>query len=418
MDPTLLTTLLNKSESETLDFKELPYKFDNATDDERSELVKDILIFANAWKDTDAYILIGVREDQQRAAAVPGVTTFLPDHTIQQFINSKLNRRVHFHIESVAYQSVTLDIIRIDKAQDRPVYLKSKYGRLDAEKVYVRRGSGTCIAKPEEIADMGAANVRRSAKTLPQLEAEWARAGAKAGIGAAVSVVSTRLVDPVPEEKHESGLSRLIKTSNPRPDGGLRVGDIAQKLFRPVPGIFDTVLHQPVKAEMVMSDPFAVKDEDLLKYARKFYSRAPLSLRVQNTGTVNAEHVRVELRVPDVIGLKFYGQSSAPEKPRGGIRDLVAIDRPNFDQVDVSRESADWLVTFDFDTIQPKAIGWTREPFFVSAEQDFEGECPGRIFADDLPDPFEFKLALQVRAETKPFGPADIARLRIESRGS
>lgn len=94
--------------------------------------------------------------------------------------------------------------------------------------------------------------------------------------------------------------------------------------------------------------------------------------------------------------------------------ELLAIERHGFDQVDVVREGADWLVTFDFDTIQPKALAWTREPFFVSVEQTFSGECLGRIFADDLPDPFEFKLTLNVRAETKPFGPADLARLRMQ----
>ncbi len=416
MDPTLLTTLLNKSESETLDFKEFTYKFANpATDDEKSELVKDILTFANAWKETDAYILIGVRENQQRMTAVPGVTTFLPDHSVQQFVNSKTNKPVRFHIESVAYQGVTLDVIRIDQAQERPFYLEQKFGRLDAKKVYVRRGSGMDVADIEEIARMGADNVRRSARVLPQLLAEWTRAGDKSGIGAAISVVSTKLVfaAPPPEEKRQGGLRSIIARETSQPDGRGRATDIARKMRSPIPGLFETVMTQPTRIEIVTHDPFAVKDEDLLNYAFDLHSHAPLSLRVQNTGTVNAEGVRVELRVPAVDGLRFYRQSDAPEKPRGGLMDLVAIERAGFDDVSVTREGADWLLTFDFETIQPKAIAWTREPFFVSARQTFSGECSGRIFADDLPDPVEFKLMLEVRAETKTFSPIDLDRLRV-----
>lgn len=316
MDPILLTTLLNRSEGETLDFKEFPYKTVGATDTEKSELVKDILAFANAWKETDAYIIIGVRPDQQRAGSVTGVSTFLADHEIQELVNKKTNRPIHFFVETVAYQAVTLDIIRIDRSQERPIYLNKDFGKVSAHTVYLRRGSSTDVAKPDEVAEIGAANVRRSAQTLPQLEAEWAGVGEKAGIGNSISVISTKLVEPSPEKKLERGLSRIIAQNTPRQDSGGRASDIARKLRSPIPGLFETVLTKPIKMEIVTPDPFGVKDEDLLKYAHKLHSRAPLSLRVQNTGTVNAERVRVELRVPAVDGLRFYRQSSAPEKPR------------------------------------------------------------------------------------------------------
>ena len=57
MNITLFEALLFEEESETLDFKRDQYRFDNATDEEKSELLKDILAFANAWRRADAYIL-------------------------------------------------------------------------------------------------------------------------------------------------------------------------------------------------------------------------------------------------------------------------------------------------------------------------------------------------------------------------
>ena len=62
MDSELLEQLLNQPESQFLDFKEAQYPFARAGDVEKSELLKDVLAFANSWRHTPAYLLIGVRE--------------------------------------------------------------------------------------------------------------------------------------------------------------------------------------------------------------------------------------------------------------------------------------------------------------------------------------------------------------------
>ena len=48
MNAVLMEELLNEDESATLDFKRDQYPFDNATDEQKGELLKDILAFANA----------------------------------------------------------------------------------------------------------------------------------------------------------------------------------------------------------------------------------------------------------------------------------------------------------------------------------------------------------------------------------
>lgn len=58
----LVEGLLYQSEGEALDFKEKQYSFIGATDEQKSELLKDILAFANSWRQGDAYILIGIKE--------------------------------------------------------------------------------------------------------------------------------------------------------------------------------------------------------------------------------------------------------------------------------------------------------------------------------------------------------------------
>ena len=79
MDATLLERLLYEEEGETLDFKEMQYPFSGASKEQKSELLKDILGFANAWRRAEAYIIIGVKEVRGGRSTVVGTTNHLDD---------------------------------------------------------------------------------------------------------------------------------------------------------------------------------------------------------------------------------------------------------------------------------------------------------------------------------------------------
>ena len=134
MDPALFERLLYEEESTTLDFKRDQYLFVKATDEEKSELLKDILGFANAWRRSAAYILIGVEEVRGRHSLVQGISTHLDDHSLQQFVNNLTNRPVLFHYEAFGFESKQVGIIRIEE-QVRPIYLKR-----DLRETHERRG--------------------------------------------------------------------------------------------------------------------------------------------------------------------------------------------------------------------------------------------------------------------------------------
>ncbi|MEI8021752.1 MAG: ATP-binding protein, partial [Schlesneria sp.] len=121
--------LLYEEESPTLDFKRDQYPFSKATDEEKSELLKDILGFVNCFRRTDAFILIGVEEKQGSCSIVHGVSEHLPDHSLQQFINSLTNRPVVFRYDTCEFDGKQIGIIRIGQ-QRRPVFLKKDYGKL------------------------------------------------------------------------------------------------------------------------------------------------------------------------------------------------------------------------------------------------------------------------------------------------
>lgn len=161
MNDTLLEQLLNEDESTTLDFKEAQYPFDGASNEQKSELLKDILAFTNAWRRTDAYILIGVQEIKGGRSRVVGIQNHLDDANLQQFVNSKTQRPIEFSYRGYPFEGLQLGIITIP-VQEHPVFLDQKdYGKLRKNVVYIRRNSSTVEANPDEIARMGAAVVTR-----------------------------------------------------------------------------------------------------------------------------------------------------------------------------------------------------------------------------------------------------------------
>jgi hypothetical protein len=154
IDSELIERLLYEEEGATLDFKREQYRFSRATDDDKSELLKDILAFANGWRREDAYILIGVEEVRGGKGIPRGVTEHLNDSDLQQFVNSKTQRPVEFAYCAVLYEGKDLAVLQIP-LQERPIYLKSNFGKLRANVVYIRRGSSTAEATPDEVARMG-----------------------------------------------------------------------------------------------------------------------------------------------------------------------------------------------------------------------------------------------------------------------
>ncbi|WP_322101788.1 ATP-binding protein [Paraburkholderia sp. J41] len=150
-DDYLIERLLYSGEGDTLDFKLQQYPFEGADDDSKSSLLKDILAFANAWRTTTAYILIGVRDGSKE---IVGLDNDIDDSRLQQFVNGKVNRPIQFGYRTLEFRGQKLGLFTIPP-QDRPFYSVKSFGKVKAGTVYLRRGSSTAEANPDEIAKMG-----------------------------------------------------------------------------------------------------------------------------------------------------------------------------------------------------------------------------------------------------------------------
>jgi hypothetical protein len=155
MNDELLESLLREGEHSSLDYKRDQYRFVGASDEDKSELLKDILAFANGWRQADAHILIGVDEVVGERSIVTGVAEHIRENDLQQFVNSKTNRPIAFSYRAYQYEGKQIGIITIPK-QQRPFFIGHKFGKVEKKVVYYRQGTTTAIADPDEIARMGA----------------------------------------------------------------------------------------------------------------------------------------------------------------------------------------------------------------------------------------------------------------------
>jgi len=173
MNVELFESLLWNSESDSLDFKQEQYIFDGGTDEQKGELLKDILAFANSWRNSNAYILTGVKENRGGRAEVLGVDKHIISNNLQQFVDGKTNKPLLFSYEPFEFEGKQIGVITIP-IQKRPFYLKQKYGRIEAEVVYIRRGDATVKAKPDEISQMGHSQLQKEISNGPDLDGKIA----------------------------------------------------------------------------------------------------------------------------------------------------------------------------------------------------------------------------------------------------
>lgn len=349
IDSNLVETLLNSSESNTLDFKQAQYPLASAN--QKGELLKDILAFANAWKTSDAYILVGVRENPGARAIAVGVSDHLKDADLQQLVSSKTNVPVAFGYLSFPADGKDIGVLWIAREQQRPVFLKKQFGGLEANQVYIRRGSSTEVARPDEIARMGASAA--TAAQEPQVSLELGDPDARATFGAHATVTSTVL------EAFPDGLQNVLLA---------RITEVA------------TIRGALGKPRLPGPDP-----AELAAYRKERGLLARLGFLARNTGPVLLEDLRVVMEIPKVPGLRLLDE--LPKRPR----DPLAVDLPSLNglfpgdscSTFVEDAGSHWEIVAELGKIQPNAHAWS-EPFWIGSPEPRTLSLNARVYGDNI----------------------------------
>lgn len=361
----LIDALLFEAEGAELDFKREQYPFEGEDDRTKSELLKDILAFANAWRRTDAYILIGIQEVKEGESVVVGIAEHIDDAKLQQFVNSKTNRPVEFSYTPMSFRSKQIGVIHIP-VQDRPIFLTRDYGALRRNTVYLRRGSSTDEARPDEIARMGQA-VSEGLKLKPLLVPMLAIGSDWSELVEATTFKTVCL-------KHLE-IESLPDYSPPQPSG-------------------------PFGMPLYFGHTNSAFYRDRAEYLRFCSKLRPIRMAVRNDGTALASGVKFTIQVADPIhAMELALESDRPKAPR---REWSPIDnfRPismsqETSDIEVTRTNAGWTISAYFGKVQAKDTSVTSEQLFVGLSTSGLVELPVSIFADELSTPVIAVLSVE-----------------------
>ena len=361
MDDEFLAGLLYEEEGATLDFKKEQYRFANATKEDKSELLKDILGFANAWRRADAYVLVGVEEVRGGKSIVHGVDSQLDDHALQQFVNSLTNRPIQFHYRTAVLEHKQIGVIHIEE-QDRPIFLKRDYGKLEKGKVYVRRGSSTdptTPADPDEIFRMGL----RSEDRAPTLVTQFADIKTQDPLGQSL-VIRSKLCE-MPQEYQIPQL-----TDPPR-------------------GQFEI---KPLTAYRTNSEYYRQLAKHI--YISELYR--PAAFLLINSGRYVARNVRVEIIIEEstnIDALEEYEIPSRPEKQTCG-PDLSGFKlrrAASPGDLAINRLSGMIKVEVLCGDVQPVRRIYS-DQFYLGKRTEEKNSVDYIIYSDDLPEPIRGQL--------------------------
>lgn len=364
----IIENLLYENEGTALDFKREQYKFDGASKEEKSELLKDVLAFANAWRRSTAYILIGVTEIKGRRSEIIGISLDLDDAKLQQFVNSKTNRPVTFAYRTLSLEGKSIGIIEIP-LQERPIYLTSDFGKLDKETVYVRRGSSTAIATPDEIVEMGRSSFEISP---PKLCLDWAD-------------IESRMILPSPCH-------------------------LEAKLLEPkLPSDTFNDCH-PSGSEYIFGSYFNENySKEIIDFAFWVNFLRKLGFRLRNESETVARRVcfvgRVENR-PNVIVRDWENRPICPswDTLSGLHRSITPLAKQFLWSPDPSVKTYNGYceITIEFGDVRPRDEIWTTTPILIGAIDGGVILVDGELRGDDLPNPVSCQLEAKFEVEHRP----------------
>lgn len=387
MTDDLLEQLLNQGESSSLDFKGDIYPFVGETDEKKSELLKDILAFANAWRSSTAYILIGVEEVKGGRGKVIGVHDHPDDAQLQQFINSKTQKPISFSYEAYPFESVKIGIITIP-IQERPYYLKKDYGKLKKSVVYIRRGSSTDEATPDEIAHMGAARIitsRREPELILQLADIEHREILGNEMASKIELLRKPRINPnsvIPNQYY--------RQSN---------ADFSNRLF-------------------VNENYFT----EIVNYAVCKAKLTQFGFVIDNQSGEVAIDVQLHATIPIQIGINVFDRNSVIKRPQKNLFGNSSIrsyfDHKHLPDPSVVRYDDHWEIDVVFDKILPRAIIWSSDVIYISAERSAEIDIPINIYASNLSQPIQSTLKIIIEASTREMTCNDLTSITIEKLGN
>ena len=355
MNDLLFDRWLYESESDSLDFKREQYKFIGASDNEKSELLKDILAMANSWRRVDGYIVIGIEHRPEKPNALHGVTEHIDDASIQQFINKKVSGICSFEYRTFTKDKKTYGIIRIP-VQKRPIFLLKDYGKLKANMVYLRRGSSTDETKPDEICKMGRDQYELGTKA--SVDIGFFDRSKRQMIGAKLDVETTYFVilDKIPD--YSESRDGFIPT--------LRI--TCKDYYR-----------------------------NLVEYTNFTSSFFPVYFAITNKGDREAVNLRVELEIFSSNAEVLLDGDEVDEPKADLMSNIHSVHSIHNSSYSVDRQDDKWVIYSGFDRLHAKRTLDLDGTIYIQGKESgtIKGKASVLFDGQSVPYEQEFKIKVQ-----------------------
>lgn len=379
-----IESLLKEDEGIQLDFKLGQYPFAGADDETKSELLKDLLAFANTTRTRDAFILIGVDEANRNAegsATVCGIQNHLNEAHLQQFVNNKTKRPMIFMYRTMPIEGKKIGMLQIP-IQKRPHFVIRDFGKVLKNTVYYRIGSSTRIAGPDEIYQMGQED-SSPIQNEPELSFGFFNRKSGEQYGPQVSVTCTwidmpshkEIPDyPVATRKNSLGHSALMQSIHPRNRNYLR---------------------------------------DLANFTQMRAFLQPVSMSISNSSSVTANDVRLIMEVEEETeDYYFTTREELPEQPatsHSAFNFPQAISLPTVSNIDVRHAGRKWRIEVRFRKVQAGDTVRLDDDLYVASRHDGILPVNAKLFADNLGNPREIEVGIEIKSRSQIFSLSDLA---------
>lgn len=374
----IIDQLLQESEGSALDFKRDQYRFsDGASVSDKADLLKDILSFANSFRRSEAFIVLGIAAKHGGKKEIVGIESHLDDASLQQFVNFKTNRPIEFSYGELQYQGATIGIIRIP-IQQRPFYLIERFGSIKPNDVWYRQGSSNTLANPDIVAMMRSGSDAPSTIQYPKLD---------------IDVCDSRSERSLQEATY-------VRTNY----GIADIDELPDYASANTTNAFGMVVPS-------LRNPNREYWRELAHYIWAKSLHIPFVWHVKNTSHVTAQNVRVTIR--DVGNPDLIVVDEMPHEPDEEHNPYaVSVNIPSINsEHDCVRKGNSWRVTSKLGNIQPGMDTWGAEPLYLLV-------CKGGIIclevqlsADNLPEPSIARFNVSIDMNFKP--PLTVADMRL-----
>ncbi|TGM05955.1 ATP-binding protein [Leptospira barantonii] len=356
MDINLFERLIYDSESSFLEFKSEQYRFIYGSKEEKGELIKDILAFSNAWRQETAYILIGIKDGGDIPKKVIGITDDIDDAQIQQLVNSNTNKPIDFRYYTFLYNDLKIGVIEIP-VQIRPYYLNKDYGKIIKGNVYLRRGSSTDIATPEEIIRMG--NDSIALNKIPHI----------------VCKLGNQDLDTVYEN--------LISFKTETPASLPTPTQLESFDPNPIQEIFKSIHLNDYYSKVIEHTSFSME-------SRHF------SYKLFNKGTSSLTNILIKTVIENSEDYYILDSNSKPKRLSrfSGISEYYLEPDSTYGYSNIEKKFGHTEIITNFDRLLPGQSIWSMNRFYIGAKKDLTINANTYIYADQLQAPIHSKLEI------------------------